>query len=109
MGNAHQPVDPGAAGDRRLDRGEVEHHIGGAGQLLQYWVAERRADKVDVGMEGEVWIGCDAGDRVPGGDQLPGHRTPEQSGDAGQEDPHARAPPRRLVDWKTIVVRAESR
>ena len=56
MGDAHQPVDPGAAGHRRLDRGEVEHHIGGVGQLLQYRVAERRADEVDVGMQVVVWM-----------------------------------------------------
>ena len=67
----------------------MEHHIGGVGQLLQYRVAERRADKVDVGMQVVVWMGGDAGDRMPGGDQLPGHGTPEQSGDAGQQDPHA--------------------
>ncbi len=89
MGDVHQPVDPGAAGRGGLDRGEVDHHIGVVGQLLQYRVAERPANKVDVGMQVLVRAACDAGDRVPGGDQLPGQGTPEQSGDASQQDPHA--------------------
>jgi hypothetical protein len=89
MGNVYQPVDPGAAGHRRLDWGEVEHHIGGAGQLLQYRITERRADKVDVGVQVVVWVGGGSGDPMPSGDQLPGHGTPKLSGDASQQDPHA--------------------
>ena len=108
MGHPHQPVDPGAAGRRVLDRGEVEDHVSGVGQLLQYRVAERRADEVDVGIQATVGVRSDAGDRVPGRNQLPGHGTPEQSGDAGQQDPHARAPPRRLVDKTTIDARVGS-
>ena len=54
-----------------------------------YRVVERRADKVDVGMQVVVWVGGDSGDPMPSGDQLPGHGTPKQSGDAGQKDPHA--------------------
>ena len=96
MGNAYQPVDSGTPEYLRLDRCEVEHHVGGAGQLLQNGVAERRADKVDVGMQVVVRVGRDTGDRVAGGDQLPGRGTSEQSGDAGQQDPHARTPPRPL-------------
>ena len=77
MGDAYQPVDSGAAQHRRLDRCEVDHHVGGTGQLLQNRVAERRADKVDVGMQVVVRVGRDTGDRVAGGDQLPGRGTSE--------------------------------
>jgi hypothetical protein len=46
---------------------------------------------------------------VAGGNELPSYGTPEQTGDAGQQDLHARAPPRRLVDWTTIVARGRRR
>jgi hypothetical protein len=67
----------------------VNHHIGGLSQLLQSRVAERPARQVDSGMQVFVRVGRDARNRVPGGDQLTGQSTPDQSGDASQQDPHA--------------------
>ena len=108
MSHPDQAVDPGAAGCRVLDRGEVKEHVSCVGQLLQDRVADRRADEVDIGRQCYMGVRSDAADRVPGRNQLPGHGTPEQSGDAGQQDPHARAPPRRLVDKTTIDARVGS-
>jgi hypothetical protein len=36
-----------------------------------------------------VRVAGDSGDGMPSGDQLPGQGTPDQSGDASQQDPHA--------------------
>ena len=89
MGDVYQPVDPGAARRGGLDRGEVDHHITGVSQLLQHRVAERAAHEVDIGMQVLVRVAGDSGDRVPSRDQLPGQGSPDQSGDASQQDPHA--------------------
>ena len=84
MGDVHQTVYPRAAWRGGFDRGEVQHDIAGVGQLLEHGVAERLAHELDIGMQVLMRVGCDAGDRVTGRDQLPGYGTPEQSGDAGQ-------------------------
>ncbi len=92
MCDVHQPVDAGAVGCARLDRGEVDDHIGLVGGLLQKRAAERRRNKVDVRVLVFMRPGCDAADTVSGGDQLPRDSTPHHSSNTCYQNPHARPP-----------------